>query len=91
MPGGLVHGIIVVALLFNEKRTALWTTASLKQTNNQEKKQQQQQQQQKKNTRKTLHSLNKQIKPYLHKIFEGLSMLKGFCLVIFLSKRERVK
>lgn len=28
---GLVHGIIVVALLFNEKRTARWT--ALNQTN----------------------------------------------------------
>lgn len=34
MPRGLAYGITVVTLLYNEKRTALWTTASSnKQTN----------------------------------------------------------
>lgn len=89
MPRGLVHGIIVVALLFKEKRTAPWTTAALKQTINQGKQPEKINRQNKK--KQTVHNLNKQIKPYLCKVFEGLSKLKGFCLIIFLSKRERVK
>lgn len=87
MPRGLVHGIIVVALLFNEKRTTRWTTTPLQQTINQAKKNNKTKRQNKK--KQTIRKLNKQIKPYLCKVFEGL--LKGFCLIIFLSKRERVK
>lgn len=81
MPQGLGHGIIVVALLFSEKRAARWTTAPLKQTNYQGK---QPKKPKIRNKKKTVHNLNKQIKPYLCKAFEVLSMLSGFCLIIFL-------